>query len=924
MAPLLPAGWSEQVDEAGTPFYISPDGQSQWEHPSSDSSALPSNDPPTVDEPLLPNPSHNPKRRQYAAAQAAYLSSNTNGPGGTFDSSSAAPVGDLAGSTFVPAYGGAAAAGAAPGYGYGDVKSAAGPGGDSGLAGQFGSMGLGGQKPAAGGFEGDLRYPYELVNLVGMQPDVPHLEDPPPAIRLPSNASVTSSPDAIADYSYMRSTLNAVPSTNSLLKSSKLPLGLVITPYRSLEEGDPEVPVIRDMVIARCRRCRAYIHPYVTFIEGGNRWKCTLCNLSNEVPQRFDWDQETNKPADRWQRAELNHSVVDFVAPSEYLVRSPAPPCYVFVIDVSETAVQTGMVATAARTILESLDRLPNEDGRTKVAIIAVDVALHFFSLPPGANDPTELVVSDLDDVFLPRPDDLLVSLVESRPALDKLLGSLSNLFKDTFTVGNALGAGLKAAYLLIGPIGGKIIVLNSSLPSVGPGALKNREDPTILGTSKESALLAAAIPFYKLLAIDCSKSQVAVDMFLLNSGYADVATLSALPKYTAGQTYFYPSFSATHTEDATKFAYELGDVLSHKIGLEAIIRVRASRGLRMKTFHGNFFIRSTDLLSIPVVPIDQSYSMEVQVEDDLTAPFVVFQTAVMHTTCFGERRLRVITLALPVTNNLVNLYASVDQTAIATLFACRAVDITTRSSLSDGRDHVTKSLVDILAAFKTATQVGGGGASTQLASPKNMRFLALLCLGLIRHVGLRESSQIPPDMRSYAQALLTTLPSQLLVPYLHPRFYALHTMPDDAGTIGEHGVILPEPMNLTSERLERHGLFIIEDGQNIFLWIGREAVPQLVQDVFDIPSYAELPGGKTTLPTLDNSFSQRVNAIINKTREMRRSPYRAHVYVVKEDGEPALRQWALSGLVEDRFDRTPSYSQYISTLRDKVNSISS
>ena len=61
------------------------------------------------------------------------------------------------------------------------------------------------------------------------------------------------------------------------------------------------------------------------------------------------------------------------------------------------------------------------------------------------------------------------------------------------------------------------------------------------------------------------------------------------------------------------------------------------------------------------------------------------------------------------------------------------------------------------------------------------------------------------------------------------------------------------------------------------------------------------------------------MNAIVAKTREMRRSPYRAHVYIVKEDGEPALRQWALSGLVEDRFDRTPSYSQYISTLRDKV-----
>lgn len=60
--------------------------------------------------------------------------------------------------------------------------------------------------------------------------------------------------------------------------------------------------------------------------------------------------------------------------------------------------------------------------------------------------------------------------------------------------------------------------------------------------------------------------------------------------------------------------------------------------------------------------------------------------------------------------------------------------------------------------------------------------------------------------------------------------------------------MILPEPMNLTSERLERHGLYIIEDGQNVFLWIGRDAVPQLVQDVFDIPSYGELPGGKVRL----------------------------------------------------------------------------
>ena len=46
------------------------------------------------------------------------------------------------------------------------------------------------------------------------------------------------------------------------------------------------------------------------------------------------------------------------------------------------SGVFVGMVATACRTLLESLDRLPNEDNRTKVAIIAFDVASYFFSMP--------------------------------------------------------------------------------------------------------------------------------------------------------------------------------------------------------------------------------------------------------------------------------------------------------------------------------------------------------------------------------------------------------------------------------------------------------------------------------------------------------------------------------------------------------------
>jgi protein transport protein SEC24 len=41
----------------------------------------------------------------------------------------------------------------------------------------------------------------------------------------------------------------------------------------------------------------------------------------------------------------------------------------------------------------------------------------------------------------------------------------------------------------------------------------------------------------------------------------------------------------------------------------------------------------------------------------------------------------------------------------------------------------------------------------------------------------------------------------------------------------------------------------------------------------------------------------------------MRRGVYYPHLYVVKEDGEPPLRLWALSALIQDRCPDTSSSS---------------
>jgi len=114
---------------------------------------------------------------------------------------------------------------------------------------------------------------------------------------------------------------------------------------------------------------------------------------------------------------------------------------------------------------------------------------------------------------------------------------------------------------------------------------------------------------------------------------------------------------------------------------------------------------------------------------------------------------------------------------AIATLLANKAVERTITHKLEDARDAVRSKLVEILQAYKTSMTTAGAGASAQLAISENMRMLPVLVLGLLKNVGIRQSAQIPPDLRAYAQALLTSLPSQLLMPYIHPTFYSLHNM---------------------------------------------------------------------------------------------------------------------------------------------------
>lgn len=242
------------------------------------------------------------------------------------------------------------------------------------------------------------------------------------------------------------------------------------------------------------------------------------------MPDEFQYDPVTKTYGDVTRRPEVRSSTIEFIAPSEYMLRPPQPAIYLFLLDVSLLAVQSGYLSLVCDSLAEHLDNFPG-DARTQVGFITYNSHLHFYNIAEGYNRPHEITIVDLDDVFLPRPDNLLINLKEHRELINDLLDMLPKRFEGTYDNGSALGAALQVAFKMMSATGGRVTIFQTCLPNKGPGALQSREDPNNRVT-KDVQHLGPATDFYKRLALDFSGQQIAADLFLLNSQYCDLATL--------------------------------------------------------------------------------------------------------------------------------------------------------------------------------------------------------------------------------------------------------------------------------------------------------------------------------------------------------------------------------------------------------------
>ncbi|KAI0554867.1 hypothetical protein F4679DRAFT_525259 [Xylaria curta] len=731
---------------------------------------------------------------------------------------------------------------------------------------------------------------------------------------------------------FTRLTMNNIPASAESLNSTGLPLGLVLQPLAPLQAGELEIPVLDfgDQGPPRCRRCRAYINPFMMFRSGGSKFVCNLCTYPNDTPpEYFCATTPQGVRGDRDQRPELTRGTVEFTVPKEYWTREPTGLNWLFIIDVTQEAFNKGFLEAFCEGILSALyapegsDDI-DENGEpkrqippgAKVGFVTYDKDVHFYNCNPALEQAQMMIMPDIEDPFVPLSDGLFVDPYESKAIITSLLTRLPTLFADIKNPEPALLPALGAALAALEKTGGKMVCSLSALPTWGPGRLFMRDDGKYPGGEIDKKLFTTEHPGWKKTAEKMVAAGAGIDFFLAapSGGYLDVATIGYVSSTTGGETFYYPNFVAGR--DNSKLSQEIKHTVTRETGYQALMKVRCSNGLQISSYHGNFVQHTFGAdLEIGVIDADKAIGVTFGYDGKLDSKLDAhFQSALLYTTASGQRRVRCCNVIASVSNNARECMKFIDQDSVYTIMAKEAASKLSSSSstLKDVRQAITEKTIDILAGYRKnfSSQPHPPG---QLVMPEKLKELSMYMLGLIKSRAFKGGNETS-DRRVHELRMIRSMGPTELSLYLYPRMIPIHNLdPDDGFPDEKTGHLkLPPAIRTSFSRVEPGGVYLVDNGQQCLLWFHAQTSPNLLTDLFgeDKDSLKSLDPYSATLPVLQTHLNAQVRNIIEFLKTLRGS--KALTIQLARQGIDGAEYEFARMLIEDRNNEAQSYVDWL------------
>lgn len=303
-------------------------------------------------------------------------------------------------------------------------------------------------------------------------------------------------------------------------------------------------------------------------------------------------------------------------------------------------------------------------------------------------------------------------------------------------------------------------------------------------------------------------------------------------------------------------------------------------------------------------------------------------QSALLYTTTDGARRIRVSTLALPVTDAMGAVFKGADlDSQVGSLARSVALSLP-GGTLAAAKEAVVARAIATLAAYRR--HCATSSSAVQLILPEALKLLPLYALALLKSAALR------PDARADERALwlgaALSLGAPRVMGLLHGRLFALHRVAADAAAAAASakdgdvpglppGGALPEPLPLSSEGLEPGGVYLYEDGRDAVVYVDRDAPPALVRDLLGFASADDLarapapvalpPAGGAGAPPAARALRE----LLTRARLERCAFMRLRV---ARKGD-ALEAAFLAALLEDRGPAGMSYVEFLCHVHRQI-----
>lgn len=499
--------------------------------------------------------------------------------------------------------------------------------------------------------------------------------------------------------------------------------------------------------------------------------------------------------------------------------------------------------------------------------------------------------MADINNPFSPLPKSkIMINLKNGKEQIEAILDKVASSFEP---VGNyrgpmtattsCAGAALHSAINLLKQDCGKILWFVMDIPSAGYGALKSRNNRSLYNTEKERVMFMAdeKIKAYQEMTELCIKERIGVDLFACTQGDIDLASIAPIVGMTGGEIYYYPVFNSA--EAGEKLHFDIFRNMTRNMVYDVSIRARCSLGLNIESYFGGFGEVENGPIQLSVMDADKTVAFNLKQTSKLVPSSQAYlQLAILYTTPRMERKIRILNYAFAVTDQVSQVYSTIDMDAILGLEIRQSTSILYKTTVLNARNRLCQTCTNILAHYRK--HVSKTTASAQFILPESMKIYPLLLLGLLRTpaFGFTDSFRLDAKIANLYQLMQGSF--SYLFMKVYPKMYSVSKLIDPSQENGtmivneadqsvSNSVYKPSNVPCSIEKIAPTDAYLIANSDFIYLYLPKDVSETILQEIFGVSLLSDVVP-EEGIPILETEGNTRVRNVIEGLRKERAGAY--------------------------------------------------